>query len=228
MIQGFKERLRSFIARITNSYPSSHISIGARLGKNVIFEGRNWICSDVRLNNVFMGFGSYVNSGGTLNNVSIGKYCSIGPRCKIISGGNHPTSKIVSTHPCFYSNVPHTGFTYSKENLFEELRYVNVEKKYMVDIRNDVWIASDVKILPGVTIHDGAIVAAGAVVTKDVPPYAVVGGVPAKIIKFRFSSEEIEKLEAIKWWNKEESWLIENVSLFSDVTVFLKKFCCDN
>lgn len=129
MIQEFKERLRSFIARITNSYPSSHISIGARLGKNVIFEGRNWICSDVRLNNVFMGFGSYVNSGGTLNNVSIGKYCSIGPRCKIISGGNHPTSKIVSTHPCFYSNVPHTGFTYSKENLFEELRYVNVEKK---------------------------------------------------------------------------------------------------
>ena len=104
----------------------------------MIFEGRNWICSDVRLNNVFMGFGSYVNSGGTLNNVSIGKYCSIGPRCKIISGGNHPTSKIVSTHPCFYSNVPHTGFTYSKENLFEELRY---QPRLQQESRNAAWAA---------------------------------------------------------------------------------------
>lgn len=194
----------------------------------MIFQGRNWICSDVRLNNVFIGFGSYVNSGGQLNNVSIGKYCSIGPRCKIISGGDHPTSKIVSTHPCFYSKVPHTGFTYSKENLFEELKYVNPEKRYMVEIRNDVWIASDVKILPGVTIYDGAIVAAGAVVTKDIPPYAVAGGVPARVIKYRFSSEQIKELEAIKWWDKDESWLIENAPLFSDVYNFLKNGAINN
>ena len=77
-------------------------------------------------------------------------------------------------------------------------------------IGNDVWIGNDVRIIGGITIGDGAIVGLGAVVTKDVPPYAVVGGVPAKIIRYRFEQDKIEELLRDKWWNKEEEWIKDN------------------
>ena len=91
----------------------------------------------------------------------------------------------------------------------------------MVEVGNDVWIASDVKLLPGIVIHDGAVIAAGAVVTKDVPPYAIVGGVPAKVIRYRFTKEQIESLLDIQWWNKDEKWIREHAGLFDDVDGFL-------
>ncbi len=87
----------------------------------------------------------------------------------------------------------------------------------MLKIGNDVWIGANVLILDGVTIGNGAIIAAGAVVTKDVPPYAVVGGVPAKIIKYRFNKEEIDFLEQLKWWEKDEKWLTEYGKYFNNV-----------
>lgn len=79
------------------------------------------------------------------------------------------------------------------------------------------------RILDGVTIGDGAIVGAGAVVVKDIPPYAVAGGVPAKIIRYRFSEEEIQKLLKIKWWNREQTWLREHAELFRDIKRFLER-----
>lgn len=89
-------------------------------------------------------------------------------------------------------------------------------------IGNDVWIGANAIILQGVTIGDGAIIAAGAVVTKDVPPYAIVGGVPAKVIKYRFSDEVILKLLQIKWWDKPEEWIIQKLEKFTDVSGFVK------
>ena len=91
-----------------------------------------------------------------------------------------------------------------------------------MQIGNDVWIGTGAILLDGVTIGNGAIVAAGAVVNKDVPPYAVVGGVPAKIIKYRFSEEIVKKLEESRWWEKEESWLLKNAEKFSNIEIFLK------
>ena len=75
-------------------------------------------------------------------------------------------------------------------------------------------------ILPSVTIGENAVVAAGAVVTKDVPPYAIVGGVPAKVIRYRFNEEQIAFLQQSQWWNRSEEWLKENAALFTDIDSF--------
>ena len=77
-------------------------------------------------------------------------------------------------------------------------------------------------MISGVHIGDGAIIAAGAVVTKDVPPYAIVAGVPAKVVRYRFEKEQIEVLEQIKWWNKDEEWILKNVDRFKDIDSFIK------
>ena len=93
-----------------------------------------------------------------------------------------------------------------------------------VTIGNDVWIGANVCILPGISIGDGAVLAAGAVITKDVPPYAIVGGVPAKVIKYRFSEDIIKKLLKIKWWNWEEEKVKKNKDLFYDPVKFVERF----
>lgn len=121
----------------------------------------------------------------------IGAFCSIGPDVNVGGLGNHPI-KWISTHPAFYSILKQSGKTFVTSDLFDELKPNK--------IGNDVWIGASALILDGISIGDGAIVAAGAVVTKDVPPYAIVGGVPAKVIRYRFSEEVIASLLEWQWW----------------------------
>jgi len=104
-----------------------------------------------------------------------------------------------------------------------------IESKDLV-IGNDAWIGTGALILSGVTIGDGAVVAARAVVTKDVPPYAVVGGVPAKILRYRFSPENIEKLQKIAWWDWSDEKIMEALPLLSGGTVdeFIEKYYAEN
>ena len=90
----------------------------------------------------------------------------------------------------------------------------NVYPYKRVKVGNDVWIGTKVIVMGGVTIGDGAVIGAGSIVTKDVPPYAIVAGVPAKIIRYRFSEEIVKELQNIKWWNLPEDILKENISLF--------------
>lgn len=149
----------------------------------------------------------------------IGAYCSINYTAAI-GGANHPMH-FVSTHPIFYTKK-------SAQELYD-IAFADEEvdikdNKSKIVIGNDVWIGTYATILPGVTIGDGAVIGAGAVVTKDVPPYAVVGGTPAKVIKYRFSQEVIEGLLKIKWWDWPDEKIRENAYLFYDVEKFVEHF----
>ena len=133
-------------------------------------------------------------------NIKIGKFCSIGDEVRLLTGGEHYTDRI-STYGKNLINTKIMGAQYTKGD---------------ITIGNDVWLALGCFIMSGVTIGDGAVIGAKAVVTKDVPPYAIVGGNPAKVIRYRFCEEEIEELLKIKWWNWSDNKLEENWSLIQD------------
>ncbi|WP_299485003.1 CatB-related O-acetyltransferase [uncultured Allomuricauda sp.] len=92
-----------------------------------------------------------------------------------------------------------------------------------IKIGNDVWIGRDAKIMDGVTVGDGSVIATGSIVTKDVPPYAIVGGVPAKVIKYRFDEETIEKLLKLKWWDFSEEKILQNKNFFNEKDITAEK-----
>ena len=168
----------------------------------------NTIYNEVSLNEVTLGDFTYIAGNTNISKTTIGKFCSIGPDCKI-GLGKHPTKDFVSTHPVFFSTLKQAQVTFADRNYFDEFAYII--------IGNDVWLGANVIVVDGVKIGDGAVVAAGSVVTKDIPPYAIVGGVPAKIIKYRFEKEEIEKLLQLKWWDMDVEYLKENFIKFHDV-----------
>lgn len=185
------------------------------------FDGYNSLGSNVNLICTHIGEYTYLGNGCSFKYSLIGKYVSIGPNVHNLIG-RHPTSSFVSTHPIFYSTHPTTGSSFVSENLFDEYKYVDSNNKYCLKIGNDVWIGGNVTILDGITIGNGAIVAAGAVVTKDVPPYSIVAGVPASVIKYRFSTSEISFLESLKWWEKSNEWLAHNSKYFNNIKLLMQ------
>lgn len=132
----------------------------------------------------------------------IGKFCSIACGAKFLFNGANHTLKSLSTYPfpIFYEEWSH-GIWADK----------SWDNKRDIKIGNDVWIGYDAIIMAGVTIGDGAIIATRAVVTKDVPPYTIVGGVPAKIIRKRFSDEVIEELLKQKWWDLPNEEILKRI-----------------
>lgn len=180
-----------------------------QLALNSVFEGQNVINNNSAFSG-YMGWGSYMGCNSSIHG-KVGRYCSIAGNVRTVLGA-HPTSGFVSTHPMFFSMIKQNGKTYVTEQKFKEDKYADEEKKYRIIIGNDVWIGEAAIIMSGVTVGDGAIIAAGAVVTKDVPPYAIVGGVPAKIIRYRFGQDQIDALLKIKWWD----WPQEKIERLAD------------
>lgn len=164
-----------------------------------------------RLSGVTLGDYSYIGRGTIIHNTSIGKFCSISDFCVIGLPGHK--IDIISSSPIFSEVKNGTKSSWVKSDLPQEP--VNIK------IGNDVWIGYRAIIPSNVTIGDGAVIAAGAVVVKDVPPYAIVGGVPAKIIKYRFSQDVIDYLLELRYWDKKDEEIKKNISLFQkkDLTI---------
>lgn len=189
----------------------------AEVSRNCSFEGNNFVGGE--LYGCHLGYGTYVHKGSALRNVKLGRFCGVGENVNIRLF-EHPIH-MVSISPCFYRKE-HTLETFVDENLFDDLQ--SNSEGYSVVIGNDVWIGSNVSIKSGVTIGDGAVVGTGAVVMKDVEPYAIVGGVPAKRIRYRFTADQIEDLLQIRWWDKDIAWLEKNGKRFADVDGFIASF----
>ncbi len=161
----------------------------------------------------------------------IGRYCSINGTARIWF--NHSLD-VVSTHPfldyrMFYSKDQKASRKellekYGKHNNNADYLNIKIRDNRPVEIGNDVWIGANVCIMPGVKIGDGAVLAAGAIVTKDVEPYAIVGGVPAKLIRYRFDKEIVEAFLRIKWWDWPIEKIEENIELFYQPELFCKVF----
>lgn len=161
----------------------------------------------------------------------IGRFCSINETARI---WNNHSLDAVTTHPI----LDHRLFFSRKE---KDMRKAFIEKygkhrnnapfqnselrdNQPVEIGNDVWIGANVILLPGITIGDGAVIAAGAVVTKNVEPYAIMGGIPAKLIRHRFEKKQVEAFMRIKWWEWSIEKIEENIELFYQPELFCKQF----
>ncbi len=222
-IRGFPSLRRSLIgshcriekrSRILNSEIGSHcyISSHSKLKKSHLCEAVK-IGPYTKLESVSVGRYSYISGHAELNNVEFGSFCSIGSRL-MNHLGNHPSRTFVSTSPVFYMpNAPVPSFS-------EKETFPSYGGK--VKIGNDVWIGQEVLLMDGVTIGNGAIVAARSVVSRDVPPYAIVGGVPAKLIRYRFDEETIQQLGSFQWWDKEIEWIKSNVDAFQEISRFIE------
>lgn len=193
------------------------------IGINSYFEGLNKIGERSAFDGC-MGYGSYIGANCNISG-RIGRYCSIAGNVNVLTG-THPIEKFVSTHPAFYSLLKQNGDTYTNVQRFDEFLYVDKKLKHSVIIGNDVWIGCGVTLIGGITIADGSVVLAKSIVTKDVLPYTIVCGNPAKPIKKRFNDEMIQFLIAYKWWDKPENWLRAHVRDFADIERF-KTVCIE-
>lgn len=156
--------------------------------------------------------------GGT--ELKIGAYCSIAGKVQIFLSGNHRTDWVTT----FPLNRRFPNWKNAKSIQNETI------SKGTVKIGNDVWLGYSSIILSGITIGDGAVIAAGSVVTKDVPPYAIVGGNPAKLLKYRFDENTISKLLKIQWWSWEAKKVEEYMPILQsdDIEKFISAVQTDN
>jgi len=147
----------------------------------------------------------------------VGKFCSIASHTRI-NPGNHPKWRVTQHHSTYRSKQ--FGFAEEDDNDF-----FNWRRKHKCSIGHDVWIGHGATIMPGIKIGTGAVIGSGAVVTKDIGPYEIAVGVPAKTIKKRFDDSIIDKLLNCEWWNWERELIIKRFKHLYDIDLFLEKYC---
>jgi phosphonate metabolism protein (transferase hexapeptide repeat family) len=148
---------------------------------------------------------------------NIGKFCSIASHVRI-NPGNHPMERVTQHH-----------ITYRRAQFGfgpDDAEFFDWRRSQACSIGHDAWIGHGSTILPGVEIGTGAVVGAGAVVTKDVAPYEIVAGVPAKHIRMRFSDKQVELLLSTEWWDWDRPTLETRFADFLDLEIFLEKYAC--
>ncbi|MFC7371386.1 CatB-related O-acetyltransferase [Fictibacillus iocasae] len=206
-----------------NLLKKSKVSLIVKCDRNTKFENRTIISSLTDIRGSAIGYGSFLGKKCDLRNVKVGRFCSIAAGVKIVRG-SHPTHTFVSTHAAFYSPKRKLlSLVDSVPKNFNFHKIIKGNKNLDAIIGNDVWIGEDVKIIKGVTIGDGAIIGTGAIVTKDIEPYTINVGIPARTIKLRFQEDEIEFLKAIEWWTYSEADLKKLGKYFSDIKLFKEK-----
>ncbi len=177
---------------------------------NVEYDDTTAIRPLVKMERAVIGKCSSIGTLSAAYDCEIGKFCSIAREC-YIGGAQHPLDR-VSTSGCFYLRS-----NYTKKCFFED----NYEWHTFTKIGSDVWIGIRSIVLGGITIGDGAVIGAGSVVTKDIGPYEIWAGNPARFIRKRFEPDIIEMLLAAKWWDWDEKVLSEMGSKFKDVNQFI-------
>ncbi len=180
--------------------------------RNSSLHSASKVCSGTSLYGVTLSKYSYIGSNCSVICADIGSFCSIAD-CVTIGGGSHPIDR-VSTSPVFHSgrNILKKNFTSSPFEPFKK-----------TFIGHDVWIGCSVLIKSGVSIGNGAVIGMGAVVTKDVGPYEVWGGNPAKLIKKRFDDETIGQLLEYRWWDLTDIEISDQAKYFDDPKFLLEK-----
>lgn len=202
-----KKKIFMFKNKTVRVEKGSDVQLNVEVGKYCSF-GPNSKISTSKI-----GKYTYFAGDCQVSNTEIGSFCSIGPGFR--SGlGKHPTDTIC-TSPIFYSTLGQLPVKWATQSYYCELE--------RVIIKDNVWIGANVVVLDGVEIGEGAVCAAGAVITRNVPAYAIVGGVPARVIKYRFQPDVIEKLLMLNLFSENEVWMKENmIGLISPDDIFNK------
>lgn len=194
-------------------FPQTTFGPGCLVDDDTSFEEGVSVGADTVMGLSHVGRYTYIGHNSQFSNCTIGRFCSIGPF--VLAGlGRHPID-FVSTSPAFYA-PHHSGcrISFTKESLFIE--------QLPIVIGHDVWIGARAVLLDGVTIGHGAVIGAGAVATKDVEPYAIVGGVPARVIRKRFDEGTISRLLKLSWWDQSDAWLRQYAGRFTNVASLLE------
>lgn len=195
----------SFIKGAFINFFNPHISVFSFVSSDNNIHKTATIYRNVKMKLSSIGAYSYVANNTDVESADIGKFCSIADHCRIGMGGH--TLDMLSTSPIFTETLNATKTQWVAKD-------VHAAEDKKVIIGSDVWGGSHVLINGGVKVGHGAVIGAGAVVVKDVPPYAIVGGVPAKVIRYRFSPEIIQRLLELEWWNMNEEILKKNICFF--------------